>query len=165
MDIKLELDCVPVNELPNLLNCLCKMQVIHLANIDEENGKGDYSDVIKSRQDEANILKHLLHENINLLCNIKNGIEDLERITRLNNTLSDYGTDIEINGLTENLKTKLENSEETCIDTIGEIFSMLLGIIYTHDLNKEWLQSNIYDYINILQDFVNMPVDNLTVEK
>ena len=164
MYIEIKLGCVPANELPMFFNCICKMNIIHNANIANEDGKGGYSIVIKSRQAEAKILKNLLHENINLLCNIKNGIEDLERITRLNNTLSDYGTDIEINGLTDNLKTTLENSEETCINTIGEIFSKLLGITYTHDLNKAWLQSNIYDYINILQDFVNMPVDNLTVE-
>ena len=36
MNIELEIGCVPEDELPQFLNCLCKMNVIHLANIDKK---------------------------------------------------------------------------------------------------------------------------------
>lgn len=164
MDIKLELDCVPVNELPNLLNCLCKMNVIHLANMDEEDGKGGYSDVIKIRQSEAKALKGLLNENINLLCNLKNSLIESEKVTTDNIKLvQEYNIDLEIKDSIEYIKDNIKNSEQDCIAIIGEILIKLLGIDDGYEFNH-WLKDNIYDYINIFTDFGIMPVDNLTVE-
>ena len=164
MNIKLELDCVPVNELPNLLNCLCKMNVIHLANMDEEDGKGGYSDVIKIRQSEAKALKGLLNENLNLLCNLKNSLIKSKIVTTDNIKLvQEYNINLEIKDSIEYMKDNIKDSEQDCIAIIGEILIKLLGIDDGYEFNH-WLKDNIYDYIKIFTDFVIMPVDNLTVE-
>lgn len=59
MEMKLDIGCIPMKELPKLLDIICKSNVLKRANIDNEDGVS-FSSAVNEHKDDANRLKELL---------------------------------------------------------------------------------------------------------
>lgn len=161
MNIELEIGCVPEDELPQFLNCLCKMNVIHLANIANEDGDSTFSDAIEVRRKEAVDMKLLLLQHLKLLVNINRSAKILDSV-KYNQNLKK----LEIETTVGYIDKETKEAKSDCISIIGEILIKLLGITDGYTFNS-WLKENMINddkYIDSFIEFANTPTDNLIVE-
>ena len=159
MDIEIKLGCVPANELPMFLNCICKMNIIHNANIANEDGDSTFSDAIEVRRKEAVDMKLLLLQHLKLLVNINRSAKILDSV-KYNQNLKKLDIETSVGYIDKETK----EAKSDCISIIGEILIKLLGITDEYTFNS-WLKENMMnddEYIDSFIEFADTPTDNLT---
>lgn len=158
MNIELEIGCVPEDELPQFLNCLCKMNVIHLANIDNEDGKGCFKDVVEDRRKEADSMKAMLQDSLEVFNALNSRYN---KIQMMRSRYSDINKKLDTEDSMKYLESNLRDSKQDCISIIGELMIKLIGIDDGYEFNH-WLKDNIDDYDDIFAEFARTPTNNLT---
>jgi hypothetical protein len=158
MNIELEIGCVPEDELPQFLNCLCKMNMIHLANIDNEDGKGCFEEVVEDRRKETDSMKAMLQDSLEVFNALNSRYN---KIQMMRSRYTDINKKLDTEDSMKYLENNLRDSKQDCISIIGELMIKLIGIDDGYEFNH-WLKDNIDDYDDIFAEFARTPTNNLT---
>ncbi len=169
MKLNVQIDCVPRDELVCLLNCICKSNIIHHSNIDNENGM-NFVDAVKSNKQFFMNMKRMALMYIDIIVSSTN---KMNRIIKMKNDMEKISDDdlnnaeyiVFINTLKSRINQYNDDIKQTKTSLLALIYKLFYNDTEPSDINVHLNNLEIFidneEYMDALYEFCGMTMNGL----